>query len=70
MGGARHRRKDDRCEREIVELHRQLDVHCERYPYSGATRFRGSATLARAIPHLTFLQNRTCGRHLKIRNYG
>lgn len=42
-GGARHRRKGDRAEREIVDLHRQLDVHCERYPYSGATRFRGSA---------------------------
>jgi hypothetical protein len=42
MSGARHRRKGDRVEREIVELHRALGVHAERYPLSGASRFRGS----------------------------
>jgi hypothetical protein len=42
MSGARHRRKGDRIEREIVEAHRALGVHAERYPLSGAIRFRGS----------------------------
>ena len=42
MSGARHRQKGDRCEREIVERHQALGVHAERYPLSGASRFRGS----------------------------
>ena len=42
MSGTRHRRKGDRIEREIVELHRALGIHSERYPLSGASRFRGS----------------------------
>jgi Holliday junction resolvase len=42
MSGARHRRKGDQIEREIVERHRKLGVHAERYPLSGASRFRGS----------------------------
>jgi Holliday junction resolvase len=42
MSGARHRRKGDRCERELVQLHKDIGVHCERYPLSGASRFRGS----------------------------
>jgi Holliday junction resolvase len=42
MSGARHRRKGDRLEREIVDRHRELGVHAERYPLSGASRFRGS----------------------------
>ena len=41
-GGARHRRKGDRVEREIIEAHRALGIHAERYPLSGASRFRGS----------------------------
>jgi|SRR6516164_469084 Holliday junction resolvase len=41
-GGARHRRKGDRIERELVERHRALGLHSERYPLSGASRFRGS----------------------------
>ena len=41
MSGARHRRKGDRLEREIVDRHRELGAHAERYP-SGASRFRGS----------------------------
>ena len=41
-GGARHRRKGDRIEREIVDKHRALGIHAERYPLSGASRFRGS----------------------------
>jgi hypothetical protein len=41
-GGARHRRKGNRVEREIVESHRALGIHAERYPLSGASRFRGS----------------------------
>jgi Holliday junction resolvase len=40
MSGARHRRKGDRIERQIVDLHRALGVHAERYPLSGASRFR------------------------------
>jgi Holliday junction resolvase len=42
MSGARHRRKGDRCERELVERHKALGIHAERYPLSGASRFRGS----------------------------
>jgi Holliday junction resolvase len=42
VSGARHRQKGDRCERELVELHRSLGIHAERYPLSGASRFRGS----------------------------
>jgi Holliday junction resolvase len=42
MSGARHRRKGDRCERELVERHKAIGVHAERYPLSGASRFRGS----------------------------
>jgi hypothetical protein len=41
-GGARHRRKGDRVEREIVAAHRAIGVHAERYPLSGASRFRSS----------------------------
>src|SRR5262245_16134523 len=40
--GAHHRRKGDRIERELVDRHRSLGVHAERYPLSGASRFRGS----------------------------
>ena len=43
MSGARHRRKGDHIERELVERHRALGVHAERYPLSGASRFRGSS---------------------------
>src|SRR5262249_24802801 len=42
MSGACHRQKGDRIERELVERHRALGVHAERYPLSGASRFRGS----------------------------
>jgi Holliday junction resolvase len=42
MSGARHRRKGDRCERELVERHKAVGVHSERYPLSGSSRFRGS----------------------------
>jgi Holliday junction resolvase len=42
MSGARHRRKGDRCERELVERHKALGIFAERYPLSGASRFRGS----------------------------
>jgi len=41
-GGAHHRRKGDRIEREIVDRHKALGTHAERYPLSGASRFRGS----------------------------
>jgi Holliday junction resolvase len=42
VSGTRPRRKGDRIERELVERHRALGVHAERYPLSGASRFRGS----------------------------
>jgi Holliday junction resolvase len=42
MSGAGHRRKGDRVERETVHLHQSIGVHAERYPLSGASRFRGS----------------------------
>jgi Holliday junction resolvase len=41
-GGKRSRRTGDRAERELVELHRTLGICAERYPLSGASRFRGS----------------------------
>jgi len=42
MSGAKHRQKGDRAEREIVKLHQDSGIHAERYPLSGASRFRGS----------------------------
>jgi hypothetical protein len=42
MSGASHRRKGAAHEREIVNRHGALGVHAERYPLSGASRFRGS----------------------------
>jgi hypothetical protein len=42
MSGAKHRRKGDRIEREIVTRHLELSIKAERYPLSGASRFRGS----------------------------
>ena len=42
MSGARHRQKGNRIEREIVDRHKALGTHAERYPLSGASRFRGS----------------------------
>ena len=41
-GGAKHRQKGDRIERELVDRHKAVGVHAERYPLSGATRFRGT----------------------------
>jgi Holliday junction resolvase len=41
-GGAKHRQKGDRTEREIVDRHKAAGVHAERYPLSGASRFRGA----------------------------
>ena len=43
VSAARHRRKRDRIEREIVDRHKMLGVHAERYLPSGVSRFRGSA---------------------------
>jgi hypothetical protein len=42
MSGRGHRQKGARIEREIVERHSAIGVHAERYPLSGASRFRGS----------------------------
>lgn len=42
MSGRGARDKGNRIEREIVEAHKKLGVHAERYPLSGASRFRGS----------------------------
>jgi hypothetical protein len=42
MSGAKHRRKGNRVERELVALHKAAGVHAERYPLSGASRFRDS----------------------------
>jgi Holliday junction resolvase len=41
-GGRSSRAKGDRIERELVELHKAIGIHAERYPLSGASRFRGS----------------------------
>jgi hypothetical protein len=42
QGGRRSRDKGNRIERELVERHKALGVHAERYPLSGASRFRNS----------------------------
>jgi hypothetical protein len=42
-GGAKHRRKGDWLERELVDRHKAAGVHAERYPLSGASRFRGAS---------------------------
>jgi hypothetical protein len=42
MSGACHRRKGDRIEREVVDRHKALGIHAERYPLSGASKFRSS----------------------------
>jgi Holliday junction resolvase len=41
-GGRASRAKGDRIEREIVDRHKEIGIHAERYPLSGASRFRGS----------------------------
>ena len=41
MSGARHRRKAGRIEREVVDRHRALGVHAERYPLSGPPASEG-----------------------------
>jgi hypothetical protein len=41
MSGAHDRRKGNRLEAEIVDLHKALCVHAQRVPLSGASRFRG-----------------------------
>lgn len=41
-GGRGPRDRGNRRERELVARHVALGVHSERFPYSGATRFRGS----------------------------
>lgn len=38
---AKERRKGADIEREIVDRHQEIGVHAERYPLSGASRFRG-----------------------------
>jgi len=40
--GKSQRDKGSRCEREIVDRHKAINVPAERYPLSGASRFRGS----------------------------
>ena len=39
-GGRRSRAKGDRIEREIVSRHAEIGIKAERYPLSGASRFR------------------------------
>jgi hypothetical protein len=41
-GGRKSRDKGNRVERELVARHLALGVKAERYPLSGASRFRGS----------------------------
>jgi hypothetical protein len=41
-GGRASRAKGNRVELELVKLHEAIGVHAERYPLSGASRFRGS----------------------------
>lgn len=41
-GGRASRQKGNRVELELVHKHIEIGVHAERYPLSGASRFRGS----------------------------
>ena len=41
-GGKEVRQKGNRIEREIVSRHQSIGIKAERYPLSGASRFRGS----------------------------
>jgi hypothetical protein len=41
-GGRASRDKGNRVELELVHRHIEIGVHSERYPLSGASRFRGS----------------------------
>jgi hypothetical protein len=41
-GGRRSRAEGDRIEHEIVSRHAAIGIKAERYPLSGASRFRGS----------------------------
>src|SRR4029077_705691 len=41
-GGRSPRAKGNRVERELSQRHKALGVHAERYPLSGASRFRGA----------------------------
>ncbi len=41
-GGRASRAKGDRIERELVDRHKAIGIHAERYPLSGASQFRGS----------------------------
>jgi hypothetical protein len=41
MSGAKHSRNGKLYEREIVDRHKAIGIHAERYPLSGASRFRG-----------------------------
>jgi hypothetical protein len=41
-GGRASRDKGNRVELELVHRHIEIGVHAERYPLSGASRFRGS----------------------------
>jgi len=50
MGGAKHRRKGDNVERQIVALHRDMGVHAERVPLSGASRYRGNGPMSIFMP--------------------
>ena len=43
-GGARHRRKGNRVEREIVDIHKAIGIHAERVPLSGASRYQTKVT--------------------------
>jgi Holliday junction resolvase len=42
--GAMQRRKGQRIERELVELHKAIGVYAERVPLSGSTRYQGNGS--------------------------
>ena len=49
--GAMSKRKGSRIERELVELHRDIGVHAERVPLSGASRYRNGGYDIDIYPH-------------------
>lgn len=69
MSGAKHRRKGDRVEREIVQLLIRSGIWAERYPLSGASHFRDSGhdidvyVFGRdAVPHQYEVKSRKDGK--------
>src|SRR6516165_9612398 len=52
-----------RAEREIVDRHKAINVHAERYPLSGASHFAAPVTMSICIRSAAMPARNTAGRH-------